>query len=330
VNAIIPVAGRGTRLRPHTHTQPKVLMNVAGKPILAYILDNLGALGVDEVTLVVGHLADQVEDYVKERYGFRAHFVHQEEALGNGHAIYVAREYLTGPTLIVFGDTIVEADLKAATGLPHSAIGVHRVGDPRAFGVVEVNGDGFVRRLWEKPDRPPAGLTEIPDLAAVGVYMIREPRPFRAALEEMVARRQMAKGEYWLADALQIFIDRGARLGTFPVHHWYDCGTPEALLRANHALLESAPGPRAVHGTVVIAPSSIADSAVVEGSVIGPYVTIADGAHVVNSVLRESIVNAHARVERVVLERSIIGERATVKGRQGRINIGDSSDIELT
>lgn len=330
MNAIIPVAGRGTRLRPHTHTQPKVLMNVAGKPILAYILDNLGALGVDEVTLVVGHLADQVEEYVKERYGFRAHFVHQEEPLGNGHAIYVAREYLTGPTLIVFGDTIVEADLKAATGLPHSAIGVHRVGDPRAFGVLEVNGDGFVRRLWEKPDRPPAGLTQIPDLAAVGVYMIREPRPFRAALEEMVARRQMAKGEYWLADALQIFIDRGARLGTFPVHHWYDCGTPEALLRANHALLESASVPRPVEGTVVIAPSSIADSAVVEESVIGPYVTIADGAHVVNSVLRESIVNAHARVERVVLERSIIGERATVKGRQARINIGDSSDIELT
>lgn len=330
MNAIIPVAGRGTRLRPHTHTQPKVLMNVAGKPILAYILDNLGALGVDEVTLVVGHLADQVEEYVKERYGFRAHFVRQEEALGNGHAIYVAREYLTGPTLIVFGDTIVEADLKAATGLPHSAIGVHRVGDPRAFGVVEVNGDGFVRRLWEKPDRPPAGLTQIPDLAAVGVYMIREPRPFRAALEEMVARRQMAKGEYWLADALQIFIDRGGRLGTFPVDHWYDCGTPEALLRANHALLESASVPRPIEGTVVIAPSSIADSAVVEGSVIGPYVTIADGAHVVNSVLRESIVNAHARVERVVLERSIIGEHATVKGRQARINIGDSSDIEVT
>lgn len=330
MNAIIPVAGRGTRLRPHTHTQPKVLMNVAGKPILAYILDNLGALGVDEVTLVVGHLADQVEEYVKERYGFRAHFVHQEEPLGNGHAIYVAREYLTGPTLIVFGDTIVEADLKAATGLPHSAIGVHRVGDPRAFGVLEVNGDGFVRRLWEKPDRPPAGLTQIPDLAAVGVYMIREPRPFRAALEEMVARREMAKGEYWLADALQILIDRGARLGTFPVHHWYDCGTPEALLHANHALLESASVPRPVEGTVVIAPSSIADSAVVEGSVIGPYVTIADGAHVVNSVLRESIVNAHARVERVVLERSIIGEHATVKGRQARINIGDSSDIELT
>ena len=330
MNAIIPVAGRGTRLRPHTHTQPKVLMNVAGKPILAYILDDLRALGVDEITFVVGHLADQVEEYVRERYSFRAHFVHQEEALGNGHAIYVAREHLIGPTLIMFGDTIVEADLRAVADLPHSAIGVQRVDDPRAFGVVELNGDGFVRRLWEKPERPPDGLACIPDLAVVGVYMIREPRPFRAALEEMVARRRMAKGEYWLADALQIFVDRGARLGTFPVRRWYDCGTPEALLRANHALLELAPAPRRIDGTFVIPPSSIAESAKVEGSVIGPYVTIADGAHVVNSVLRDSIVNAHARVERVVLEHSIIGEHATVKGRQARINIGDSSEIELT
>lgn len=329
MKAIIPVAGRGTRLRPHTHTQPKVLMNVAGKPILAHILDELGGLGIEEITFVVGHLAEQVEDYVRERYRFDAHFVHQEEALGNGHAIYLAREHLTGPTLIVFGDTIVEADLRSAMRLPHSAIGVHRVENPGAFGVVEVDGDGFVRHLWEKPEQPPVGLSHIPDLAVVGVYVIQEAPPFRAALEEMVALRRTARGEYWLADALQIFVDRGARLRTFPVPHWYDCGTPEALLRANHALLASAPNPRRIDGTFVIPPSSIADSAIVEGSVIGPYVTIAEGAQVVNSVLRESIVNAHARVERVVLEESIIGERASVKGRQVRINIGDSSEIEL-
>jgi glucose-1-phosphate thymidylyltransferase len=329
VNAIIPVAGRGKRLRPHTHSQPKVLMNVAGKPILAYILDDVRALDIDEITFVVGYLAEQVEEFVRERYSFKAHFVHQEEALGNGHAIYLAREHLSDPTLIVFGDTIVEADLRAAANLPHSAIGVHRVDDPRAFGVVEVDGDGFVRHLWEKPEAPPDGLSQIPDLAVVGVYMIREPQRFGAALEEMVARRQMSRGEYWLADALQIFMDDGARLRTFPVRRWYDCGTPEALLRANHALLEYAPDPGTIRGAAVIPPSSIAESAVVKGSVIGPYVTIAEGAYVVNSVLRESIVNAHARVERVVLEGSIIGERATVTGRQVRINIGDSSEIEL-
>jgi glucose-1-phosphate thymidylyltransferase len=299
-------------------------MNVAGKPILAYILDELRDLGVEEIVLVVGHLAEQVEEFVRERYAFRAHFVRQDEPRGNGHAIYVAREHLTSPTLIVFGDTIVEADLRAAARLPHSAIGVHRVSDPRAFGVVEVNGDGYVRRLWEKPAEPPS------DLAVVGVYMIQHPGPFRAALEKLIDERRTVEGEYWLADALQILIDGGGRLQTFPVDRWYDCGTPEALLRANHALLENAPRPRPISGSVVIPPSSVAETAVVEDSVIGPYVTIAEGAHVRSAVLQESIINANARVESVVLEYSIIGENAAVTGRRGRINLGDSSEVEVS
>jgi len=323
MNAIIPVAGQGTRLRPHTHTQPKVLMTVAGKPILAYILDELRDLGVDDIVLVVGHLAEKVEEFVKERYPFRAHFVHQAEPMGNGHAIYLAREYLTGPTLIVFGDTIVEADLRAATRLPHSAIGVNRVQDPRAFGVVELDGDGFVRYLWEKPTTPPSNL------AIVGVYMIQRPAPFRAALERLVEERHIVRGEYWLADALQLMVEGGERLSTFPVDGWYDCGTPSALLHANHVLLQRAPQPAQVPGSVVIPPAFVAETAVVEGSVVGPYVTVAEGARVVNAVIQESIVSAHARVERVLLDHSIIGEHATVTGRLGRINLGDSSEVEL-
>ncbi len=324
MNAIIPVAGRGRRLRPHTHTQPKVLMNVAGKPILAYILDDLRDLGVEEITFVVGHLAEKVEQYVTERYPFRAHFVTQDEPMGNGHAIYLAREHLTGPTLIIFGDTIVRADLAAAAHLSHSAIGVHPVEDPRAFGVVELDGDGFVRRLWEKPAVPPS------DLAVVGVYMVQRPAPLRAALERLVSERRMANGEYWLADALQLMVERGEQLRTFPIDRWYDCGTPEALLRANHALLESAPPPPAdIRGSIVIPPSFISETAVVEGSVVGPYVTVAEDARVTNAVLRESIINANARAESVVLEQSIIGEHAAVVGRRARINLGDSSEIEL-
>ncbi len=323
MNAIIPVAGRGRRLRPHTHTQPKVLMNVAGKPILAYILDDLRDLGVEEITFVVGYLAEKVEQYVTERYSFRAHFVTQDDPLGNGHAIYLAREHLTGPTLIIFGDTIVRADLDAAAHLPHSAIGVHPVEDPRAFGVVELDGDGFVRRLWEKPAAPPS------DLAVVGVYMIQRPAPLRAALERLVGDRRMVNGEYWLADALQLMVEQGEQLRTFPIDRWHDCGTPEALLRANHALLESAPRPAEIPGSIVIPPSFISGTAVVEGSVIGPYVTIAEDARITNAVLRESIINASARVESVVLEESIIGENASVVGRRSHINLGDSSEIEL-
>jgi glucose-1-phosphate thymidylyltransferase len=325
VNAIIPVAGRGKRLRPHTHTQPKVLMTVAGKPILAYILDELRALGVEEIVLVVGYLAEKIEEYVRDHYEFRAHFVHQDEPMGNGHAVYLARRYLATPTLIVFGDTIFQADLRAAAALSHSAIGVHRVADPRAFGVVEVDGDGIVRHLWEKPEVPPS------DLAAVGVYLIQRPAPFRQALERLVDEQHMVNGEYWLADALQMMIDVGEKLETFSIEHWYDCGTPEALLRANRALLDyDPPQPPSVPGSVIIPPSSVAKTAVVEGSVLGPYVTVADGARVINAVIQESIINANARVENVLLEHSIIGDNASVTGRRGRINLGDSSEIELT
>ena len=325
MNAIIPVAGRGKRLRPHTHTQPKVLMNVAGKPILAYILDDLRNLGVEEIVLVVGYLAEKVEEFVRERYPFRAHFVYQDEPMGNGHAVYLAREYLVDPTLIIFGDTVVHADLRAATALGYSAIGVHRVADPRAFGVVELNGDGTVRHLWEKPVVPPS------DLAAVGVYMIQRAAPFREALERLVNGHHMTNGEYWLADALQIMIESGEKLKTFPVDQWYDCGTPEALLKANRALLDNAPPPLAqIPGSVVIPPSAIAASAVVEASILGPYVTVAEGARVINAIIRDSIINANARVESVLLEHSIIGENAAVTGRRGQINLGDSSEIELS
>lgn len=325
MNAIIPVAGRGKRLRPHTHTQPKVLMNVAGKPILAYILDDLRDLGVEEIVLVVGYLAEKVEEYVRERYPFRAHFVYQDEPMGNGHAVYLAREYLADPTLIIFGDTVVRADLRAAAAMAHSAIGVHRVDDPRAFGVVEVDGDGTVRHLWEKPDVPPS------DLAAVGVYMIQRPAPFRRALERLVGEHHMTNGEYWLADALQIMIESGETLKTFPVDQWYDCGTSEALLRANRALLDYAPPPLPrIAGSVVIPPSAVAETAVVEASILGPYVTVAEGARVTNVIIQDGIINANARVERVLLEHSIIGDNATVTGRRGQINLGDSSEIELS
>jgi glucose-1-phosphate thymidylyltransferase len=324
VNAIIPVAGRGKRLRPHTHTQPKVLMNVAGKPILAYILDELQTLGVEEIVFVVGYLAEKVEEYVQDRYRFRAHFVHQDEPMGNGHAVYLARQYLTSPTLIVFGDTIFGADLRAAAALPHSAIGVHRVTDARAFGVVEVDNRGIVRHLWEKPQKPPS------DLAAVGVYLIQHPVPFRQALEQLVEQQRMANGEYWLADALQIMIDTGEKVGTFPIERWHDCGTSEALLRANRALLDQTPhSSKDVSGSVIIPPLAIAETATVEGSILGPYVTVADGAKVVNAIIRDSIINSNARVENVLLEHSIIGDNAAVTGRRGRINLGDSSEIEI-
>jgi glucose-1-phosphate thymidylyltransferase len=324
MKAIIPVAGVGRRLRPHTHTQPKALMHVAGRPILGHILDELVAAGVDEVALVVGHLGEKVEEYVRGRYRIPVHFVEQAEPLGNGHAIYVAREHLDGDgVLIIMGDTIIKADLPRVLALRESAIGIQEVADPRRFGVVEVS-DGRVRRLVEKPEVPPSNL------AIVGVYLIRSPRLLRDCLERMVAERRQARGEYWLADALQLMVEAGEPMRTFRTTGWYDCGTPEALLEANRELLRSESlAPPRVDGSVVLPPSFVDPSARVEGSVVGPFASVAEGARVTNSVIRDSIVNADATLDGVLLEHSIIGEHASVVGRAARINLGDSSEVEL-
>jgi glucose-1-phosphate thymidylyltransferase len=324
MKAIIPVAGVGRRLRPHTHTQPKALMHVAGRPILGHILDELVEAGVGEVVLVVGHLGEQIEAYVRSRYTIPVHFVEQAEPLGNGHAIYVARDYLDGDgTLIILGDTIIKADLPRVLAMRDSAVGVQEVGDARRFGVVELD-NGQVKRLVEKPDVPPSNL------AIVGVYLIRNPGLLRQSLERMVGERRQTRGEYWLADALQMMVDGGETMRVFHTKGWYDCGTAEALLEANRELLamESA-AVAPLPGSVVLAPSFVDPSANIEGSVIGPHVSIAEGARVVNSVVRDSIVNAGANLEGVLLEHSIIGENASVTGRAARINLGDSSEIDI-
>lgn len=329
MRAIIPVAGMGTRLRPHTHTQPKALMHVAGKPILAHILDELVAAGVDEVVLVVGYLGEMIEAYARERYGrLRLHFVPQGEPLGNGHAVYVAREHLDGaPVLVIFGDTIIKGDLAGLVQGRQSLAGVKEVDDPRRLGIVELDKDGYVRKFIEKPQHPPTNL------ALIGVYYIRNSTALRDALDRLVREDRKVRGEYWLADGLQLMVDAGERMRTFPMEHWYDCGTAEALLQANRDLLELAPpsSPTVnVNESIVISPSFVSPAAVVEGSIIGPHVSIAEGARVVNSVIRDSIVNANALVEGALLEHSLVGENAVVKGRPGRINVGDSSAIELT
>jgi glucose-1-phosphate thymidylyltransferase len=325
LRAIVPVAGVGTRLRPHTYTLPKALMPVAGKPILGHILDQLLEVGVDEVVLVVGHLGEKIEAYVRENYRLPAHFVRQEQPLGNGHAIYVAREYLgPEPVLIMLGDTIFRGDFRPVLRSRVSLIGVREVADPRRFGVVEVTEDGRVARIVEKPERPPSRL------AITGVYFVHDAPLFRRCLERLVEEDRRFRGEYWLADALQLYVDAGAEVRTYPVEEWYDCGTPEALLAANRALLDvlNPPSP-SLDGALVHPPVAVAPGAVVEESVVGPYVSVAEGARVVRSVIRDCIVNRNATVQNVVLEGSLIGEGAYLEGRPTRVNLGDDSEIEL-
>ena len=326
--AIIPVAGVGSRLRPHTHTVPKALIHVAGRPILAHILDDLVRLGVEDVVLVIGHMGDRIREYVDRAYPkLNRAYVEQPERLGLGHAVRTTKEHVLGhPAFIVLGDTIFRADFSEVVGGGESRIGVKAVEDPRRFGVVELDAKGYASRLVEKPDQPTSNL------AIVGVYAIADSALLFDALDTLVAKDIRTKGEYQLTDALQIMIERGHRIRPFEVQGWYDCGNTETLLETNRELLElkgpPSPPPHP-EGSVIVPPVAIDPGAVIERSIVGPFVSIAAGATVRESIVRDSIVNEDAVVEQILLDGSVIGENALVRGTFRHLNVGDSSEVRM-
>lgn len=323
MRVVIPVAGIGSRLRPHTYTIPKVLLNVAGKPIIGHLLDRLIESGFNEVTVVVGYLGDKIKDYILKHYTVNVDFVEQEERLGLGHAIYLSRHTISRePVLIALGDTIFDVDFRSFTRGEYTTLGVHHVDDPRRFGVAETS-NGFITRLIEKPEKPTSRL------AVVGLYYIKKPDLLIECLKEEIKQNVRTKGEFQLTDALQMMIDRGERMVTYTIDGWYDCGKPETLLSTNRLLLDRMPAPTTMNGVVVQTPSFISPNAVVKNSVIGPYATIADRARVENSVIKNSIVSEEATVTDALLEDSIVGSNAIVRGSYKRINIGDSSELEF-
>ncbi len=227
MNIILPTAGLGTRLRPHTYSKPKPLVPVAGKPMLGHVLDRLEVLPIEKLVFIVGYLGDQIEHYVNTEYQFPAEFIVQEELKGQAHAIQLAKGRLSGPTLILFVDTLVEADLQQLkTTEVDGVLYVQEVEDPRRFGVVEVR-DGQVTRLIEKPD------TMENKLAIVGLYYVREVEDLFSAIDELIERNMQTKGEFYLADALQLMIDRGAKFTADEVSVWEDCGKPDTVLQTN-------------------------------------------------------------------------------------------------
>ncbi|NUN97495.1 MAG: NTP transferase domain-containing protein [Candidatus Omnitrophica bacterium] len=324
MKAIIPVAGEGTRLRPHTHTTPKVLIHVAGKPILGHILERLIEVGVDEVVLIVGYRGQQVTDYVTGHYNLKVHVVRQEKLLGLGHAIYLARDYLTGgPGLIVLGDTVFECSFKGVLSGGVCSIGVKEVEDPRRFGVVVVK-EGFITDLIEKPDPPPSNL------AIVGLYFIQDTAVLRAALEKLIIEQdRRTKGEYQLTDALAIMLRQGVAMTTFPVEGWYDCGKPETLLETNRALLTTKSRLVPVEGCIIREPVYISDGVTLVDSIIGPYVSIAEGSQIEQSIIEDSIINRNSTVRRAALKGSLLGDSSVVEGSFQSLNVGDSAQIRF-
>lgn len=322
LEVIIPVAGIGKRLRPHTYSMPKALIHVAGKPILGHILDEVESLKPSKVVLVVGHAANMIKEYVSKRKSSLYEFVHQPEPKGIGHAVSLAGQELSGsPLLIILGDTVFKTDLKRVMSKRRNAIGVKPVSDPSRFGVVEVKG-GRIKRIIEKPKRPTSNL------AIVGIYYIEDSFVLLEELGKLVSSGRSTKGEFQFTDGLAGMVKRGLRLGTFKVEGWFDCGTVEATLDANTSLLELSGGNRRrLKDSVMLKPSFVDKSATVLRSIIGPHTTIAKGAVIIDSAVRSSIVEAGARIENTILERSLVGRTALIEGKARSVNASELSEL---
>lgn len=324
MRAVIPVAGLGTRLKPHTYSLPKVLLNVGGKPILGNIIDKLLSENINKATFVVGHLGDKIKEYVTSQYPqLQADFVEQKEMLGLGHAILTAVPTFDDEEIfIILGDTIFDVDLSSVFKFKHTALGVKEIEDPRRFGVAVMDGKR-ISKLVEKPQTP------VSKLALVGLYYISNSELLKECLNEIVERNITTKGEYQLTDALQLMIEKGEEINTFPVEGWYDCGKPETVLETNQFLLSKKGTDKQIDGVVINSPVFISEKAKITNSVIGPYTTIADDCEVSNCIIKNSIINSGAVVQNSILENSIIGSDALIKGAFKKLNAGDSSEIEF-
>jgi len=322
MKVIIPVAGIGTRLRPHTHTAPKGLLHVAGKPILGHILDALKQVKIDEMIFIVGFMGEQIVEFVNKNYKFKSRFIYQKELKGLGYAIWLASSEIENnePVLIVLGDTIFEADLSPVLKGKFDALGTKRVEDPRRFGMVKME-KGFARKLVEKPDKPTSNL------AVVGVYYITSTEAFKESLGEIIKKRIMTKNEYQLTDALQLMIDKGVKFRTFEITGWYDCGKVETLLQTNRHLLSKIRSIRKLKGSVIIPPVFVSKTALVKSSILGPHVSVAHKAVIQDSIIRDSIISERAVVNNSRLESSLIGNNAEVNGVFHQLNVGDSSEV---
>lgn len=332
MKVIIPVAGVGTRLRPHTYTQPKPLMPVAGKAIICFIVDKLTELGIKDFVFVIGYLGDKVRYFIEETYPeLHTEFVYQEHREGSAHAVWTARETIEDEDeiFIVFGDTIFDVDLKQMLACPHSCLGVKKVSDPREFGVAEFGEDGRVTRLVEKPRIPKSNM------AIVGIYKVKEVAALIRATEYLIQHDIRTVGEYQLTDALQYMVEQGVHFDTLLVQNWFDCGRKEVLLETNAILLDqrgiqtSQLNLPVFDNTIFIHPVAVGQNCSIANSIIGPHVTIGDNAKIQRSIVKDSIIGNFASLEDVVLKHSVIGSDASIRGMDLSLNIGDNTEIDF-
>ena len=330
MKAIIPLAGKGTRLRPHTYHTPKPLLKVGGRPILSYLLDDVISLGVSEMVFIVGYLQDVMRDFIAREYpDLKAHFVVQEVQDGTAGAIALAEPWADEDLLILFSDTLFDADLSLAKRLPEDEAGIlwaMEVEDYQRFGVIVTREDGSMERIVEKPSEP------VSKLANIGVYYIRDYELLYEGIHHTLDSTPGKGGEFYLTDAFQYMVDHGARLRTAPVSGWYDCGKAETLIDTNRHLLETTRGGVDAGATVedaeIVEPVRIEAGAVVRGGRLGPNVTVERDARVENAVLSDTLVGQGAHLAEVALTRSLVSDRARVRGVKGTVSLAADSVVE--
>ena len=329
MKAIIPVAGSGTKLRPHTYTQPKALMPLAGETVLGIIINQLVDAGINEFILVIGYLGEKIQDYVKENYDhLNVTFIHQNERKGLGHAIFLCKDVVADDDVfIVLGDTICEYNIAEFLQEEGSVLAVKRVDDPRDFGVAETDEENNVTRLIEKPQIPKSNN------ALVGVYKITDTKLLFECLENFDSGSDGSQGELGLTMALDCMVSQGTKFKTFKVSNWFDCGKKETMLDSNATLLKKwgshISEDHIFENTIIIPPVSIGAGCEIRNSIIGPHVSIGEKALIQYSIVKESVVGSFAKLYDVVLHDSLIGCDTEIKGETRTLNIGDDTEIDL-
>jgi glucose-1-phosphate thymidylyltransferase len=322
VQVVIPLAGKGTRLRPHTHLVPKPLLKVAGRPVMDWVMDTLRGLDITELIFITGHLKEQVEQYTTGRYDIPSRYIEQQVQDGTAGAINLARPFVTGPVLIVFVDTVFEADLSLIDRTDADGIiWAKEVEDYQRFGVVVTDPNGLMTRIVEKPSEP------ISKLANIGLYYIKDVAALWQGIDHVLTAPKN-KGEYFLTDAFQWMIEHGRRILTAEVAGWYDCGKLDTLLETNEILLrKGAARSREFPGVTLHQPVLIEDNVTIERSVIGPNVTIERGSVIRDSELAHTMVGQQCELSGIRLRQSVLGNSVILRDIKGSVSLGDHCEV---
>lgn len=331
MKAIIPVAGIGTKLRPHTHTQPKALVSVAGKPLIGHIVDFLRKGGVDEFIFVIGYMGEKIKNYLSKTYQkeISIEFVIQNPRIGSADAIALCTQFIKDEKeiLIMLGDSIINLDIEAFINHPNSILGIQKVPKPSLLGIAEINKEGFVKKLIEKPKIPKSNL------GLVGIYKIKHVNKLLDAIQHLKKNQITTNGEYSLTDALMEMVNQGEVMTTIEVNNWFDCGKKETLLKANQQLLRNldpAPVDKSIYpNTVFIQPVKIGANCNIKNSIIGPNVVIGDDTNINDSIIKNSIIGSFSTLENMMLIDSLLGHDTLLKGAFKDLNVGDHTEISF-